>query len=422
MKKMVSVISVLVSASALAAPEVSGVSVAVDPTWRTTTVKYSLSKPAVITFDVRTNGVSIGGAYLQGTVGDVNRKLSAGEKTLTWCWPKGADALALSADATATVTAWPLDNLPDYIVCDFSENNTLSFYANAESIPGGIQDDRYKTDCFVLRRIPAKGVVWNMGSPDGESGRVVNAETRHLVTFTNDYYMAVYETTQRQYEWIMGGESEDSNYFTLSVTNAPTVPMDGLNHWHNLRGSANGDPYEKWTPPEYVRRGGRNNLVLGKLSSRVGFTCDMPTEAEWEYACRAGEGSARYDGTDDASTIDELAWHSGNSGGKIHPVGLKQPNRWGLYDMYGNVVERCLDWYTTNVVVAVDNIATNPPGAAESDRNAKGGVTYNRVSRGGSIVSGANELRSAYRMSHGINSNTRFSGFRVVALNVKLEE
>ena len=418
MKKCMIVFS-LFAATATAAPVVSDVAVSVDAVNRTTAVTYKLSEAAVVTFDVRTNGVSIGGAYLQGTVGDVNRKLSAGEKTLTWCWPKGADGVALTAGATATVTAWPLDNLPDYIVCDFSENNTLSFYANAESIPGGIQDDRYKTDCFVLRRIPAKGVVWKMGSPDGESGRVANAETRHLVTFTNDYYMAVYETTQRQYEWLMGGESEDSDYFTLSVTNAPTAPMDGLKHWQNLRGAGGGS--EGWTPPDYTVRGGRSSLPLGRLSSRLGFTCDIPTDAEWEYACRAGEGSARYDGTDDASTIDELAWHSGNSGGKIHPVGLKQPNRWGLYDMYGNVVERCLDWYTTNVFVSVDCVSTNPPGPAYADPNASGGTQYNRVSRGGSAASGAGEIRSAYRMPHWITT-TKFSGFRVVALNVKLEE
>ena len=163
MKKCMIVFS-LFAATATAAPVVSDVAVSVDAVNRTTAVTYKLSEAAVVTFDVRTNGVSIGGVYLQGTVGDVNRRLSAGEKKLTWCWPKGADGVALTAGATATVTAWSLDNLPDYIVCDFSENNTLSFYANAESIPGGIQDDRYKTDCFVLRRIPAKGVVWKMST------------------------------------------------------------------------------------------------------------------------------------------------------------------------------------------------------------------------------------------------------------------
>jgi formylglycine-generating enzyme required for sulfatase activity len=89
--------------------------------------------------------------------------------------------------------------------------------------------------------------------------------------------------------------------------------------------------------------------------------------------------------------------------------------------MYGNVVERCLDWYTTNVFVSVDCVSTNPPGPAYADPNASGGTQYNRVSRGGSAASGAGEIRSAYRMPHWITT-TKFSGFRVVALNVKLEE
>ena len=418
MKKIISFFPLFASAIAFAAPVVSDVTVSVDTVRRTTTVDYSLDKTAVVTFDVQTNGVSIGGVYLQGTVGDVSRKIAHGARKIVWCWPKGADSLALSADAEVVVTAWPLDNLPDYVVCDLCAQKGLFFYANSESIPGGIGDDRYKTDYLVIRRIPAKGVVWKMGSPDGESGRVANAETQHRVTFTNDYYMAVYETTQRQYERIMGVESEGTDKFTLSVTNAPTVPMDGMTHWHNLRGAQG----FSWPPANGADiRGGRSDLPLGKLSSMTGFTFDMPTDAEWEYACRAGEGSARYDGTDDASTIDELAWHSGNSGGKIHPVGLKKPNRWGLYDMYGNVVERCLDWYTTNVFVSVDHVSTNPQGPAYADPNASGGTQYNRVSRGGSAASGAAEIRSAYRMPHWITTK-KVSGFRVIALNVKLEE
>ena len=418
MRKSILIFLLFNVAALFAVPEVSVSDVSVDAVNRTTVINYVLSETAVVTFDVQIDGVSIGGEYLQGAVGDVSRKIAAGERKIVWCWPKGADSIALSATAKVVVTAWPLDNLPDYVVCDLCAQKGLFFYANAESIPGGIGDDRYKTDYLVIRRIPAKGVVWKMGSPDGESGRVANAETQHRVTFTNDYYMAVYETTQRQYERIMGVESEGTDKFTLSVTNAPTAPMDGLVHWQNLRG-ATGYP---WPPANGADiRGGRSDLPLGKLSSMTGFTFDMPTDAEWEYACRAGEGSARYDGTDDASTIDELAWHSGNSGGKIHPVGLKQPNRWGLYDMYGNVVERCLDWYTTNVFVSAENVATNPTGPGAADTNASGGTQYNRVSRGGSVASGASEIRSAYRMPHWITT-TKFSGFRVVALNVKLEE
>ena len=413
MKNLISLLVFSASAMAWCAPEVSILGVTVDQVRRTTTVRYSLSETAVVTFDVQTNGVSIGGAKLRGTVGDVNRKIAAGERTAVWCWPNGADGVALSADAAAVVTAWPLDHLPDFIVCDLCANKGFFFYADAESIPGGIGDRRYKTDYLVIRRIPAKGVVWKMGS--SQSG--IYAETQHLVTFTNDYYMAVYETTQRQFERIMGIQSEDSQHFILSATNAPALPMDGLKHWQNLRGALG----FSWNPPDDAKRGGRADLPLGMLSSKTGFTFDLPTDAEWEYACRAGEGAERYDGTDDASTLENLAWGAANSGGKIHEVGLKAPNRWGLYDMYGNVGEWCLDHWTTNLCSLAGNIATNPPGPAFADKGAAGNTQYNRVLRGGNVSSAADVFRSAARRPQWITT-TPFTGFRVVALNVKLEE
>ena len=414
MKKILSVILPAISFVALAAPEVSGVNVSVDAILRTATVSYSLSEDAVVTFDVLTNGVSIGGANLQGVVGDVNRRVEAGSRTLVWCWPQDLNGPQLPAATTVRVTAWPLDSLPDYIVCDLCSSGALSFYANAESIPGGVGDDRYKTDYLVMRRIPAKGVTWQMGSPEGEDGRAGDSEAQHRVTFTNDYYMAIYELTQRQYARAMGiGDvTTDTVEFPTSVTNAPTCPLDGV-RWVMTRSAA---ADWNWVPPDKVPRGGSSAFILGKLSGKAGFTVDLPTEAEWEYACRAGESAARYDGAGNSSTLGDLAWYAANAGGVIHPVGLKQPNRWGLYDMYGNVPEWCLDWYSPEIGGTGDSVVTNPVGPSASSP-----TLYHRVLRGGSITSGANSLRSAARV--GCNFQTKNgNGFRVVALNVSLAE
>ena len=415
MKKILSVVLPAISFVALAAPEVSGVNVSVDAVRRTTTVSYSLSEDAVVTFDVLTNGVSIGGANLQGVVGDVNRRVEAGSRTLVWCWPQYLNGPQLPAAATVRVTAWPLNDLPDYIVCECSAG-ALSFYANAESIPGGVGDDRYKTDYLVLRRIPAKGVIWQMGSPESETGRAGDSEARHRVTFTNDYYMGIYEVTQRQYERAMGiGDittDTSEGEFPISITNAPTYPLDGA-RWVMTRSA---HPSWNWAPPDQMPRGGSSAFILGKLSGKTGFTFDLPTEAEWEYACRAGEGAARYDGTGDSSTLGDLAWYAANAGGAIHPVGLKKPNRWGLYDMYGNVPEWCLDWYSPEIGGSGDSVVTNPVGPTASSP-----ALYNHVARGGSIASSADSLRSAARVGRNLGTKVG-SGFRMVALNVSLAE
>ena len=414
MKKILALTFATAALSAVAAPEVTGVTVSVDAERRTAGVAYHLSEDAVITFDVLTNGVSIGGALLRGAVGDVNRKVEAGDRSLVWCWPGDVDGAQLSAAATVRVTAWPLDSLPDYMVCDLRATKALTFYANAESIPGGVGDDMYKTDYMVFRRIPAKGVKWLMGSPEGEDGRASTGESRHWVTFENDYYMAIYEVTQRQYARAMGiGDvTTDTTEFPTSVTNAPTCPLDGA-RWVMAR-SAHAD--WNWVPPDKVTRGGSSSFIVGKIAAKCGFTVDMPTDAEWEYACRAGEGAARHDGSTGTSTLDELGWYAGNADGAIHPVGLKKPNRWGLYDMYGNVAEWCLDWYSPEVGDADSAVVTDPKGPTASSPSL-----YQRVLRGGSITSSADKLRSASRVSCNIGTKAG-NGFRVVALNVSLAE
>ena len=137
---------------------------------------------------------------------------------------------------------------------------------------------------------------------------------------------------------------------------------------------------------------------LSKLTARNdGYRYRLPTEAEWEYAARAGTAG------DTTRNLDSLAWYHGNSGGQTHPVGQQQPNAWGLYDMLGNVWEWCQDWYDANYY---GNSPTEDPRGPSSGSN--------RVLRGGSWSGGAGVVRVAYRDGGSPDSRTDGIGFRCV--------
>jgi formylglycine-generating enzyme required for sulfatase activity len=158
---------------------------------------------------------------------------------------------------------------------------------------------------FVLIR-PGKFV---MGSPIAERGRDRNEGPQHEVAITKPFYLGVTEVTQAQYEAVM--ETNPSKF------RGPTNPVDAV-EWKDAA--------------EFCR----------KLSEKMGKAFRLPTEAEWEYACRAGT-SARYFFGDSDNALAEYVWWHANSENKPHPVGQKKPNAWGLYDMLGNVLEWCAD-------------------------------------------------------------------------------
>jgi formylglycine-generating enzyme required for sulfatase activity len=126
----------------------------------------------------------------------------------------------------------------------------------------------------------------------------------------------------------------------------------------------------------------------------------LPTEAEWEYACRAGSQSAYCFG-DDPGRLEWFAWHEKNSGSKIHPVGEKRPNAWGLYDMHGNVWEWCQDWY-----------GDYPSGSVSDPTGPSSGPA--RVQRGGSWYNDSGVARCAYRYRPAPDLFFGDVGFRVV--------
>ena len=199
-----------------------------------------------------------------------------------------------------------------------------------------------------------------MGSPEGEEDRS-DDETQHSVTLTKGFWMAKTETTQRQWAGAMGS--------TIQEMAKQGSVLDGIGG----EGSDHPMYYVNWDDAQ---------KYLAKLNADhalpAGWKWDLPTEAQWEYACRAGTESAF------AGDLDEMAWYDENSGSTTNPVGTKQANAWGLHDMHGNVWEWCSDWY-----------GDYSSGSSSDPTGATTGVY--RVFRGGSWLYGAHYCRSASR-------------------------
>lgn len=200
-----------------------------------------------------------------------------------------------------------------------------------------------------------------MGSPEREVGRFKD-ESQHAVTISKDYYLGVYEVTQSQYEEVMG---KNPSYFQGAKV-----------------GNKNADyPVENVSWDEAVEFCKKlSDLPEEKQAGRV---YRLPTEAEWEYACRAGSDTTYYF-NNDFRVLKINGWYRENSSIRTHDVGQLNPNAWGLYDIHGNVGEWCSDWY-----------GEYPAGAANDPTGPSEGSF--RVYRGGSWLLGAHLCRSASR-------------------------
>ena len=216
-----------------------------------------------------------------------------------------------------------------------------------------------------LKLLPAG--TFMMGSNFGQA----HEQPVHKVTLSQNFYIGVHEVTQEQWIKVMG-----------------TNPS-------KFKGPRNAVEQVSWTDAvEFC-------LKLSALPEEraAGRFYQLPTEAQWEYACRAGT-TTEYCFGDDESELGDYAWYKGNSGSKTHPVGQKKPNAWGLYDMHGNVWEWCQDPHDAYPSRAV----TDPTGPASG--------SY-RVIRGGGWLSTAEFCRSAYRVG-ALPSNRNLNyGFRV---------
>ena len=232
-------------------------------------------------------------------------------------------------------------NDPLYRVIDVSGGSDAEQYSVSflRAVPDGGWSDEYKTDKIVLRRI------------DGTDGV---------------YYAGVFQITAAQWDKVMGGTSTSTN------------PKNNVSY-NTIRGNA--DTYN-WPTSTKVDA----TSFIGKLRQKTGLTMlDLPSEAEWEFAARAGVTTKWLCG-DSETGLAEYAWYSGNDG-SMHGVGLKKANAWGLYDVHGNVWEWCLDKYSSG--------------------------SSNRMLRGGAWPDGATKCALAYRNSNTPSNYWNTYGFRV---------
>lgn len=365
---MLTFAAALAVSTAFSLPEASDVMLTQDDRGRDVVISYSLSGQSVVTFDLLTNGVSVGGANLVSVSGDLNRIVDAGARSITWR-PEGALAdvnfSSKRFGTKAVITVWPTNDPPDYVVIDLDGTKARRFYPDADQIPLGVTSDVYKTSKLVMRKIRAAGVRWRMGSPISENGRtafqttywtsatgtkVITGqvlEVPHYVTLTNDYYIGVYELTQDQLKAAIGDAYTTYTSGKLPVLGDKDKSTDVM-AYEQVRGHGN-NWYCVWPTQGHDVYNEKRIVSLRTLTGVP--LLDLPTEAQWEFACRAGTTTAFYGNLESfaadeatlSNRLDRLAWYGGNSGGTAHEVGLKEPNGFGLYDMLGNAWEVCLD-------------------------------------------------------------------------------
>lgn len=235
-------------------------------------------------------------------------------------------------------------------------------------LPEPKQGDVLVNEASGMELVYVPGGCFKMGSPVGEKGRFDWEGPVHEVC-VNGFWMGRYEVTQEQWQKIMG-----SNPSGLKKSQHPVENVS----WHDAQ------------------------EFLGRLNKRSGRTYRLPTEAEWEYACRAGGG--KYCGGDNP---DVFAWHEENSSGSSRPAGRKQANAFGLHDMSGNVWEWCSDKFDKNYY-AIGGVRNNPRGPSGGDE---------QVVRGGSAGSRVHNCRAAFRFRNRPDYRENLIGFRVVMQN-----
>ncbi|MGF1454872.1 MAG: formylglycine-generating enzyme family protein [Alphaproteobacteria bacterium] len=220
------------------------------------------------------------------------------------------------------------------------------------------------------------GLFW-MGSPEDEPERSDHEGPRHQVTLTSGFWLFDTPVTQALWQAVMG---DNPSWFTGADRPVEQVSWDDVQQF------------------------------LERINGRMpGLDLALPTEAQWEYACRAGTTTATYAGpmeilsSDTAPVLDAIAWYRGNSGDGTHPVGQKAPNPWGLYDMLGNVWEWCAD----------DKRPYGPgPATDPAGPHSRAERSSSRALRGGAWSNHARFVRAAIRYAGTPDSRIGIIGFR----------
>jgi formylglycine-generating enzyme required for sulfatase activity len=289
--------------------------------------------------------------------------------------PQGSQALSIrfapdsggEKAAALTMTAWTQDEQILEVPLRGTGITTIQ-------TPAGVYRSQVANSLGMAFVYIAPG-AFSMGSPEHEPGRNED-ETQHDVRLTQAFYLQTTPVTQGQWQALMGSHPA---FFINCGDDCPVEQVSWLDC----------------------------QKFLKKLNALGEGTYRLPTEAEWEYACRAGSAAAFALGEitslfcDPEPILQELGWYCGNAERSPHPVAEKEPNAWGLHDMHGNVCEWCLDWYGEYLTAT-----------AKDSKGPKSGTK--RVIRGGSWYSSAKTCRSASRLQWSPDSMSPLVGFRLV--------
>ncbi len=380
MKVCVALVSaLLLTASSLAAPAVSDIKVATIPPWGLAidcTVSGATEDDADKSIAVQATGI--------GDETYTAQNLSGGTICVNGAhriyWNLAKDGITADAQNVTVTVGFPSTDSPTYCVIDLSGGANAATYpvTYCDTEPdGGFTATEYKTTKLVLKRVEAGSFIMGKDQTK-ESCRV---------TLTKPFYMALFETTQKQWELVTG---TNPSCFSGEALPVETVSYD------MIRGSTEG---AKWPASNAVDE----DSFFGKLRTRTGIAFDLPTEAQWEYVCRAGTTTAYSYGS---KANSDYGWGDENAKGTTHEVGTKKPNPWGFYDLYGNVFEWCLDWWSKSLSYGKD--PTGPASDSEKRRVLRSSPyevslqNYNSYTRLYGVSSDANKKR----------------GFRVVASGV----
>ncbi len=244
------------------------------------------------------------------------------------------------------------------------KNKAIKIYKNEK----GQTEAEFK---YGIKMVFVKGGEFLMGSSnkEGES----DEHPKHKV-YVDSFWIGKYEVTQKIWKEIMGN---NPSYFK-----GDNLPVEKVS-WNDVQ------------------------KFIKKLNEKTGLNFRLPTEAEWEYACRGGRLSKGYK-LSGSNNVDEVGWYWKNSGKKTHPIGLKKPNELGLYDMSGNVFEWCSDWYDGNYYS--NSSYKNPKGSSSG---------FNRVDRGGGWMDEKGNLRCANRDFWEPSGRFSILGFRLALSLIK---
>lgn len=405
-------------------------------------IRYTLGgDPAIVTLEIQTNTlangegdwVDVGGENVQHVSGDVNCivRETGTQRKIYWKASKDIpERIFTNGTIRAVLTAWATNAPPDYLVVGLKAANDVRFYASTNYLPEGIGSDRYRTTELLMRKVPAAGVVWKMGIMPDDAGQTINDQgddpartIPHLVMLSEDYYMGVFEVTQAQYT-NMCNKSNIS--FFNNQSDSPFRPMENIS-MKEMRGQTTAFGDGTWWPK--TGHEVTSDSAIGQLRTRTGLDgFDLPTAAQWEYACRAGT-TTRYSFGDDingdycwyGSNSPKVACRTGTSYNAPHPVGMKLPNAFGLYDMHGNVEEVCLDrithgdYYTATFASnwAQGGVTIDPDGGMIGS-SASGTTDSTQVAKlGGSCAENARQMRAGARWTGGWAYAGYFIGFRL---------